>query len=192
MEFTRWVGLAYLTIFRWKLRGDWPRDLDKFVLVAAPHTSNWDGLAMLSMGSYYRASIKWMGKKSLTTGMWGWLIKMIGCVPVDRSKSTSLVDQMAAEFAARDKMALLVPPEGTRGKVTDWKSGFYHIAVTAKVPIVLSALDWGTKSGGVVGVFYPTGDYEADLPVIMSYYSGVKGKYPENHPDYEARSRGVV
>ena len=189
MEFTRLVGRSYLGLLRWKLRGDWPRDIDKFVLVAAPHTSNWDGLAMLSMGSYYRASIKWMGKKSLTTGPFGWLIKMIGCVPVDRSKSTSLVEQMAEAFHKSEKMALLVPPEGTRGSVKDWKSGFYHIAVAAKVPIVLSALDYGTKTGGVVGVFYPTGDYEADLPVIMSYYAGIKGKYPENHPDYAKISK---
>lgn len=185
MEFTRWVGLAFLGLFRWKIRGDWPRDIDKFVLVAAPHTSNWDGLAMLSMGSFYRAPIKWMGKKSLTTGPFGWLIKMIGCVPVDRSKSTSLVEQMAAEFAARDKMILLVPPEGTRGKITEWKSGFYHIAVAANVPLVLSALDWGSKSGGVIGVFYPTGDYEKDLPIIMSYYAGMKGKFPDQHPNYQ-------
>jgi len=191
MEFTRWVGLSYLTIMRWRLRGNWPRDIDKFVLVAAPHTSNWDGLAMLSMGSYYRASIKWMGKKSLTTGMWGWLIKMIGCVPVDRSKATSLVDQMAEAFAKRDKMVLLVPPEGTRGKVTEWKSGFYHIAVAAKVPIVLSALDYGTKSGGVIGVFHPTGDYDADLPKIMAFYADIKGKYPENHPDYKSIAESV-
>lgn len=192
MEFTRWVGLTYLTVLRWKLRGDWPRDIDKFVLVAAPHTSNWDGLAMLSMGSYYRASIKWMGKKSLTTGPFGWLIKMIGCVPVDRSKSMSLVDQMAEEFSRRDKLVLLVPPEGTRGKVTEWKSGFYHIAVAAQVPIVLSALDYGAKSGGVIGVFHPTGDYEADLPKIMAFYSDVKGKYPENHPDYKSIANRIA
>jgi len=176
MELTRWVGLSYL----------WPRDIDKFVLVAAPHTSNWDGLAMLSMGSYYRASIKWMGKKSLTTGPFGWLIKMIGCVPVDRTKSTSLVDQMAEAFAEREKLVLLVPPEGTRGKVKEWKTGFYHIAVAAKVPIVLSALDYGTKSGGIIGVFHPTGDFEADLPKIMAYYADMKGKYPNNHPDYKS------
>ena len=191
MEFTRWVGLSYLTLLRWKLRGDWPRDIKKFVLVAAPHTSNWDGLAMLSMASYYRASVKWMGKKSLTTGLFGWLIKMIGCVPVDRTKSTSLVEQMAEAFSKHDKMCLLVPPEGTRGKVKEWKSGFYHIAVAAKVPIVLSALDYGTKSGGIIGVFHPTGDYEADLPKIMAYYSDVKGKYPENHPNYKAIAEGV-
>lgn len=189
MEFTRLVGRTYLGTLRWKLRGDWPRDIDKFVLLAAPHTSNWDGLAMLSMASYYRAPVKWMGKKSLTTGPFGWLIKMIGCVPVDRSKPTSLVDQMAEEFARRDKMTLLVPPEGTRGKVKEWKTGFYHIAVAANVPIVLSALDYGTKSGGVIGVFYPSGDYEADLPKIMAYYADIKGKYPENHPDYAALSK---
>lgn len=191
MEFTRWVGLSYLTIMRWKLRGDWPRELKKFVLVAAPHTSNWDGLAMLSMGSYYRARIKWMGKKSLTTGPFGWLIKMIGCVPVDRSKPTSLVEQMAEAFAEREQMCLLVPPEGTRSKVKEWKSGFYHIAVAAKVPIVLSALDYGTKSGGIIGVFHPTGDYEADLPKIMAFYADMKGKYPDNHPDYKSISEGV-
>ena len=191
MEFTRLVGRTYLGTLRWKLRGDWPRDIDKFVLLAAPHTSNWDGLAMLSMASYYRAPVKWMGKKSLTTGPFGWLIKMIGCVPVDRSKPTSLVDQMAEEFARRDKMTLLVPPEGTRGKVKEWKTGFYHIAVAANVPIVLSALDYGTKSGGVIGVFYPSGDYEADLPKIMAYYADIKGKYPENHPDYAALSKSA-
>jgi 1-acyl-sn-glycerol-3-phosphate acyltransferase len=117
-----------------------------------------------------------MGKKSLTQGPFGWLIKAAGCVPIDRSQSNDVVQAMNAEFASRQSMVLAIPPEGTRSAVREWKSGFYHIAVGAGVPLVLSVLDYGTKTVRLAAVFYPSGDYDADLLLIRSHYADARGK----------------
>lgn len=174
-ELSRWLSAAYLKLTGWRVEGDWPA-LEKAVLVAAPHTSNWDGINMLATSGYYRAPLRWMGKKSLTQGPFGWLIKALGCVPIDRSQSNDVVKLMSEQFAAHETMVLAVPPEGTRSAVREWKSGFYHIAVGAKAPLVLSVLDYGTKTVRLAAVFYPSGDYEADLPLIRAHYANAQGK----------------
>jgi 1-acyl-sn-glycerol-3-phosphate acyltransferase len=174
-EGVRWVSLAYLTLAGWKMRGDWPA-LDKAVLVAAPHTSNWDGLLMLAAAGYYRVRLRWMGKKSLTQGPFGGLIKWLGCVPIDRSASHDVVNAMRAQFAAHEKMVLAIPPEGTRSLVSAWKSGFWHIAVGADVPIVLSVLDYGKKCVTLPAVIHPGSDYDSDLALIRGHYVDAVGK----------------
>jgi 1-acyl-sn-glycerol-3-phosphate acyltransferase len=175
-EIGRWVGWAFLRFAGWNVRGDWP-PLPKAVLVAAPHTSNWDGIYMLAAAAYYRISLNWMGKDSLTRGPFGWVLLALGCVPVDRSARRDMVQSMREAFAARTAMTLAVPPEGTRSLTRAWKSGFYHIARTAEVPIILSVLDYGTKTITIAGVFQPTGDYEADLPVIQATYRDAVGRH---------------
>ena len=177
-EIVRWIGGTFLKLSGWKVCGDFPA-LDKAVLVAAPHTSNWDGLNMLATAAHYRVKLRWMGKASLTRGPFGWLIKALGCVPIDRSQSNDVVRVMADAFAASERMVLAIPPEGTRSAVREWKSGFYHIAVAAGVPIVLSVLDYGTKRVSLAAVVYPSGDYEADLAVIRGHYATAKGKNRE-------------
>jgi 1-acyl-sn-glycerol-3-phosphate acyltransferase len=177
-EIVRWISGAYLKLTGWTIHGDWP-PLDKAVLVAAPHTSNWDGLNMLAAAGHYRVKLRWMGKASLTRGPLGWLIKALGCVPIDRSQSNDVVRVMADTFGASERMLLAIPPEGTRSAVREWKSGFYHIAVAAKVPILLTVLDYGTKRIRLAAVVYPSGDYEADLVVIRSHYASAKGKNRE-------------
>jgi len=167
-EIIRWISGAYLRLSGWQMRGDWP-DLDKAVLVAAPHTSNWDGLMMLAAAAYYRVKLRWMGKKSLTEGPFGGLIKALGCVPIDRSASHDLVKAMGQAFAATSHMILAIPPEGTRSLTRQWKTGFYHIAVQAQVPIIVTVLDYGTKTINIASVITPLGDFEADLIKIMSY-----------------------
>ena len=117
-ELARWLSVAYLKLTGWTMHGVWP-GFDKAVLVAAPHTSNWDGLNMLAAAGYYRIKLKWMGKKSLTTGPFGWVIKALGCVPIDRSASHDVVKTMAEVFARVHKMVLAVPPEGTRSAVRE-------------------------------------------------------------------------
>ena len=104
----------------------------------------------------------------------------LGGVPVDRDKRTSVTDQMVEEFAKRDSFHLGITPEGTRKKVTEWKKGFYFIALKANVPIVLAYLDYGKKEAGVKAIFYPTGDFEKDIETIRSYYKGVQGRNAEN------------
>lgn len=173
-EATRAVCAAYLRLTGWRVRGDWP-DIGKAVLVAAPHTSNWDGINMLATAGYYRVRLRWMGKQSLTRGPFGGLVRWLGCVPVDRSGAHDLVRSMAETFAREDRMILAVPPEGTRSAVRDWKSGFYHIARAANVPLILSVLDYGTRTVRLAAIVTPSGDYAADLPVIRRYYAGAAG-----------------
>lgn len=176
-EFVRVCCIVYLKLTGWRMQGDWPA-IDKMVLVAAPHTSNWDGLNMLAAAGFYRIRLRWMGKKSLTQGPFGWLIKALGCVPIDRSQSNDVMKTMADAFAAESHIVLAIPPEGTRDRVKEWKSGFYHIAVAANVPIVLSVLDYKGKTMSIAAVVHPSGDYEADLPMIRSYYANAVGKHP--------------
>jgi 1-acyl-sn-glycerol-3-phosphate acyltransferase len=176
--FVRFISATYLKLTGWTVQGDWP-GLDRAVLVAAPHTSNWDGINMLATAGYYRVKLRWMGKKSLTQGPFGWLIKALGCVPIDRSKSNDVVGAMREAFASEPRMILAIPPEGTRSAVQEWKSGFYHIAVAATVPIILSVLDYKTKTARLAAVITPTGDYASDLATIRAHYRDAHGKHPE-------------
>jgi len=175
---TRLVCASYLQLNGWKVRGDWPA-LDKAVLVAAPHTSNWDGVNMLATAGFYRVKLRWMGKKSLTQGPFGWLIKWLGCVPIDRSGANDVVRAMADAFAAAPRLILAIPPEGTRSPTREWKTGFYHIARAANVPLILSVLDYSTKTASLAAIVMPSGDYEADLRVIQSYYANATGKHAD-------------
>lgn len=174
-ELFRWLCRLFLWLSGWRLRGDWPT-LDKGVLVAAPHTSNWDGIYMLAAAGHYRVTLRWMGKKSLTTGPFGRVILWLGCIPIDRSASHDVVQAMVDAFAAEDRMILAIPPEGTRSLTREWKTGFYHIAVQAKVPLLLTVLDYGTKTIRVAGVVTPTGDYAADMVAISAPYRGAVGR----------------
>lgn len=177
-DITRFVCATYLQLSGWKVRGNFPA-LDKAVLVAAPHTSNWDGINMLATAGYYRVKLKWMGKKSLTTGPFGGLIKWLGCVPIDRSAANDVVRVMADAFAATPRMILAIPPEGTRSATREWKTGFYHIARAANVPLILSVLDYGTKTISLAAIITPSGDYDPDLAIIQSYYANARGKHAD-------------
>jgi 1-acyl-sn-glycerol-3-phosphate acyltransferase len=174
-EIWRFLCAAYLKLSGWRMEGDWPQHIKKMTLVAAPHTSNWDGVNMLAAAGYYRIPLRWMGKKELTQGPLGGVVRWFGCVPVDRSGKEDLVRQMAAAFAAARDMTLAVAPEGTRAAVKGWKSGYYYIALTAGVPIVMSVLDYGTKTIRVSGALTPSGDYDADFALIRSHYEAAKG-----------------
>lgn len=163
----------------WKVVGDFPQ-IDKYVLIAAPHTSNWDfpiGLAICFIG---RKKVYWMGKHSLFVGPLGPLARWLGGIPVDRRKSNSLVEQMAEVYQQSEQLIVAIPPEGTRKKVEHWKTGFYYIALQAQVPIVFGYIDFKTKTGGCGPVFYPSGDIAQDMLVIRNYYQGMQGKNPEN------------
>jgi 1-acyl-sn-glycerol-3-phosphate acyltransferase len=178
-ELWRWICLGLLKLGGWKMEGDWPAD-PKAVVICGPHTSNWDGIWMLVAASAWRFRLRYMGKKSLTEGPFGWLVRWSGCIPVDRSKSNDLVAQMAKAFAAEDRLMLAIPPEGTRGKVERWKSGFYYIALGANVPLLMAVLDYGAKKVRISGALWPTGDYAADFALIRPHYEGAVGKVPED------------
>jgi 1-acyl-sn-glycerol-3-phosphate acyltransferase len=174
----RWLASLYLRLFGWTLSGN-PPDLKKYIILAAPHTSNWDAANMLAMASMYRIRIHWVGKHTLFKWPLGPLIRWLGGVPVDRTSRHGSVKQLAAEFAIREELRLVIAPEGTRRRAENWKSGFYFIACEAQVPIVFGLLDYKKKVGGLCEVIYPTGDITADMEKIRQFYSEAQGKYAD-------------
>ncbi len=171
-----WARL-FLGALGWKKEGDLP-DLPKFVMIAAPHTSNWDLPIMLALGFLMRAKMFWMTKESVFRWPFGGFLRWLGGIPIDRSRANGVVGQCVELFGRHDNLILAVPPEGTRKKVGTWKTGFYHIAVGAGVPIAMGYLDYGRRRGGVAGLLYPTGDYAADLARLQEFYATVTPKYP--------------
>ena len=177
-ELWRYICLTFLKIMGWTVIGDWPRQHSKLVLIAAPHTVNMDGINMLAAAGYYRVKLSWMGKASLVKGPFGGIVRWLGCVPVDRSQANDLVAQMKTAFDEADSLYLAIPPEGTRALVSGWKTGFYHIAHTAGVPILPTVLDYGSKTIRLGEVYNPTGDIDMDLPKLQAVYRGARGKKP--------------
>jgi 1-acyl-sn-glycerol-3-phosphate acyltransferase len=172
-----WLCRAYLALVGWKVRGEWP-SFQKVILLAAPHTSNWDGLLMLVVAGAYRIKLKWMGKKSLVSGPFGGVMRALGVLPVDRSAKNGLVGSVSEAILQTDDVVLAISPEGTRTRVTEWKKGFYLIAHAANVPIVFSVLDFKTKILTISGWLMPSGDFDRDWPLIRSHYANAQGKFP--------------
>lgn len=183
-----WLSRLLLWLAGWKVEGQRP-EIPKYVLIAAPHTSNWDFYFTLLMAFRYRLKIFWMGKDSLFHGWRGPVMRWLGGIAVNRSSSSNLVNDTIAAFNATDTMTVAVPPEGTRGQVTYWKSGFYYIAQGANVPIVLGYLDFGRKCGGLGPIFQPTGDFETDLLEIKKFYEPIQGKHSRNFSGDAVKSR---
>jgi 1-acyl-sn-glycerol-3-phosphate acyltransferase len=174
----RWLAWGLMKIFGWRMEGEVP-GFPKYVLIAAPHTSNWDLAVMLTLAFNFRTRISWMGKDALFRWPFGGLCRWLGGIPIDRSRSHNVVEQSVALFREKEAFVLVVPPEGTRKKVRYWKTGFYYIARDAGVPILLGFIDYGRKKGGFGPVVMPTGDIEADMKTIQSFYAGITGKNPE-------------
>ncbi|WP_419176836.1 lysophospholipid acyltransferase family protein [Desulfosediminicola sp.] len=165
-----------LKIAGWKLQGQ-PPSAPKYVLIAVPHTSNWDFPISLAMAFVYGFDMHWMGKDSLFKGWRGPIMRWMGGIPIIRSSSNNVVEQTIEKFNASERLVIAVPPEGTRSKVDKWKTGFYYIALGAKIPIALAFLDYANKTGGFLSTFEPTGDAETDIAQIRTLYSGISGKY---------------
>jgi 1-acyl-sn-glycerol-3-phosphate acyltransferase len=151
----------------------------RFVLIAAPHTSNWDFPYVLGLFDDLGVEAHFMAKKSLFRWPFTRFMREVGGVPVDRAAAGDMVTQMVAEFAARDEFVLTIAPEGTRGSVSAWRTGFYRIAHGAGVPIVCGFMDYARNTGGLGPVIIPTGDYEADMAPAFAFYRGITGKHPE-------------
>jgi len=167
-----------LKLSGWKLDGQPPQE-QKYVLIAVPHTSNWDFPITLAMAFRFGFELYWMGKDSLFKGPMGPLMKWMGGIPIDRSSTNNVVDQMVLEYNTSDRLVVAIPPEGTRSRVNQWKTGFYYIAVGAKVPIGLGYLDYQHKKGGFGPTFYPTGDLDKDLLEIREFYAGIAGRHED-------------
>lgn len=174
-----------LAAMGWELDNHWPADLEQCVMIAAPHTSNWDALyarlALKALGVNVRITIK----DSYMKLPFGPFVRAMGGIGIDRRPKKegdprpSMVQLMTDLFQDHPKLVMLVTPEGTRSKQEQWKTGFYHVAVNAGVPIALAYMDYEKKKTGVGKVVYPTGEYEKDMHEIMEFYDQIAGKFPE-------------
>ncbi len=161
----------------WRIEGELS-DLPKYVLIGAPHTSNWDFVLFLGVIFTLRANVRFMGKAELFRNPFGWFFRYCGGIPVDRKKPTGLVEQMVKASNESDKFILTITPEGTRHHVTEWKRGFYHIAKSAGIPIVMAVVDGRHKTVRIGPVFHPTEDIEADMKAIQGVFAGTVGINP--------------
>ncbi|PQJ74451.1 1-acyl-sn-glycerol-3-phosphate acyltransferase [Polaribacter gangjinensis] len=175
----RFAGFIFFNILGWKMDTNFPTHLKKYVVIAAPHTSWVDFpiaiLARMSSG----IMINYIGKDSLFKGPFGFIFRALGGTPVDRSKNNKLVDAIVDIFNSKEEFRLGLSPEGTRKKVTEWKTGFYYIAKGAKVPIVMATLDFENKRIKISEPYYTTDNMEKDFEVFKGFYRDVKGKNPE-------------
>ncbi|MFN2107598.1 MAG: lysophospholipid acyltransferase family protein [Candidatus Promineifilaceae bacterium] len=170
---------AIMSAAGWKITGEVP-DEPKILLVGAPHTSNWDYIFTVLTTYSLGVDLHFVAKHSLFKKPLGGLMRRTGGIPLNRSTSEGFVEQMVEEFNKRDSLMLAIMPEGTRSReeACQWRSGFYHIAQGAGVPITLVIFDYGRKIMHLGPTFWPSGEYEADLAEIQSYYVGIEGKHP--------------
>ncbi len=172
-----YLARFWMRVAGWRVDGSLPA-LPKFVLIGAPHTSSWDFVLFLGVIFTLRANVKFMGKAELFRPPFGWFFYYCGGVPVDRKKSSGLVEQMVEACNKSSQFILTIAPEGTRHHVTEWKRGFYHIAKGAGIPIVMAVVDGKKKTVRVGQVYHPTGDIEADMKAITGFFEGVVGINP--------------
>lgn len=172
-----WLSRLILRLLGWRIEGKAPA-VPKYVLIAAPHTSNWDFPFTLMVCFALRIPVYWMGKASLFPPVLGSIMRWLGGIPVERSRQGNLVQSTVDAFQRSARLTVIIPPEGTRSKVTHWKTGFYYIAQGAGLPIALGFLDFKRKRAGVERLFEVTGDIEADMVKIQAFYAHITGKNP--------------
>lgn len=174
------LGQFVLWMFGWKLLNNYPKQIRKSIILVIPHTSNWDYPIGILLKWAIGEDVKYLIKNSHIRFPYGWLIKVLGGYPVDRSKKSNLVEQIVEIFNEKEEFILNIAPEGTRNKPKDLKTGFYYIALNANIPLVLCSFDWQKGYLNFSDPLYMTGDYEADIKIIWNFFKGIKGKFPEN------------
>jgi 1-acyl-sn-glycerol-3-phosphate acyltransferase len=162
----------------WKISGARP-DAPRYVLVASPHSSNWDTAVMLLFAAHFGIRLRWVGKRESFRWPLGPLLRRLGGIPIDRGGSRGVVASTAEVFRGGEPLALAIAPDGTRRALDYWRSGFYHIARAADVPLVLSFLDWGTHRAGIGPTMALTGNVGSDMDRIRAFYAGMVGRHPE-------------
>ena len=176
--FIKYFSKFILWVIGWKIDIRVPDD-KKYVVIIAPHTSNRDFIIGRLANWACDQDLKFMIKKEAFTFFMGPILRMLGGVPIDRSRSIKVVDQMVNRFKEKERFVLAITPEGTRKKTTNWKTGFYRIATKAGIPVYLGYLDYSKKHGGMVQRFDPTGNMEEDMKVIKAYYKDMQGYYKD-------------
>ncbi len=182
------IATSILKLIGWQVFYSLPPQ-DKYVLVGAPHTSNWDfPLGLLAMWAC-GLRVYWVGKHTLFKWPLGPIMRALGGIPVDRQGSIGFTKKVIEAFASREQFVMAISPEGTRSLTKDWKAGFYHIAMTAKVPIALGYIDYPRKQIGIERMFEPSGDIETDFKMLQEYYQDKTGKRPEKQGPVAVRIR---
>lgn len=172
----RMLSRAYLRLRGWSIEGQLPAEARRCVMIAAPHTSNWDMPYMLMAGFAFNLQVRWMGKSSIFRRPWGPLMRWLGGIAVYRDERRNLVAaSIDALKNAPGPLQLLIAPEGTRSLTREWKTGFYRIAEGAGLPIVPTYLDFGGKRLGLGPIFWPSGDLDADVARLRAFYAPFKG-----------------
>jgi 1-acyl-sn-glycerol-3-phosphate acyltransferase len=174
----RWRRLCAWTLARcgWRLTGVLP-DRTQLVLIAAPHTSWWDGVWGLLFRTALGANVSFMAKRELFNGPLGWLLRRLGGIPIERRGAHGIVEQMTARFADADRLWLGITPEGTRKRVTKWKNGFWYIARAAHVPILPVYFDYPSRTIGIGPLFEPSDDLVGDLARLRAFYAPWRGRH---------------
>lgn len=167
------------TLLGWKITGDFPQSLKKYIITAAPHTHWLDFPLAILIKWTKKQPINFVGKKSLFNPPFGFIMKALGGMPIDRSKKQNKVDSIAAIFKEQEQFVLAFAPEGTRKKVTEWKTGFYYVAKKANVPIVMATMNFKEKEVKISQPYYPTDDKEKDFQFFYKFYKGVVGRVPK-------------
>lgn len=171
----------FYTLAGWRIQDDRPADLDRYIVVVAPHTSNWDFFVGLCVRSLARmGDVKYLAKRSLFKPPLGWIFRALGGYPVDRSKHNNLVDAVVAMFDRGEIKRIGITPEGTRRYQPNWKTGFHHMATKAGVPIILATFDYPAKLAILSAPFPLTDDPEADIARMKDWFRPHKGKNPED------------
>ena len=170
------VGRLGLFLFGWKTCGKMP-DEKKFILIAAPHSSNWDFVFFLFIVFTFGIPVHWMGKHTMFIPPFKRLLKRLGGIPIDRTQKGNTVATLADEYQNAKQLIITIAPSGTRKPVTEWKTGFYRIAHRAGVPIVCGFVDYKKRIGGIGPVVMPSGDMEADLERMRNFYKDKSGRY---------------
>jgi len=168
-----------LKMLGWKISGQYPYHEKKLIIAAAPHTSNWDFPLGVLVRCHLKIKAKYVGKDSLFKPPLGWIIKRLGGIPVDRSKSNNFVDGVVSIFERREALTVAFAPEGTRKKVSKFKTGYYYVAKRAKIPIQPMVLDYASKEISFLPLFWPTTDEESDLQFLENLFIGIRGCNPE-------------
>ena len=163
----------------WKIVVDDP-GVDKYLLIVAPHTSNWDFPLGVLISRAIKLKAHFIAKHTVFRKPFGWIFRSLGGIPVYRGQGRNLSDQMAEYFRTRDHFILAITPEGTRSKLDHWKTGFYHIARAANVPVVMGFLDYGRKEAGIGGAFMPSGSMDECFEKVRAFYADRRAKKPEN------------
>ena len=172
------IGALILRALGWTLVGGFA-DRPRQAMIAVPHTSNWDGIVGLSAVAVVGVEVHFFAKRELFWGPLGALLRRLGGIPVDRSAPGGVVGQAVDRFARERAFVLGATPEGTRGRVEAWKTGFHRIATGADVPVAVTVFDWGRKQVGVLGAVELSGDFDADLQLFGDLLHDVRGRHPE-------------